>query len=154
MMPTEYENLAALKAMEGKDLGTGPWLEVTQEMVNQFATATLDQQWIHTDVERARAESPYGGPIAHGMLTLSLIPDLFRGIVKVKSLKTGINYGCDKVRFMSVVPVGQRVRLQVTLTECKDMRKLGVRLSLAATVELEHAKKPACTAELIWIYQE
>ncbi|MGP4018846.1 MaoC family dehydratase [Saccharopolyspora sp. 5N708] len=132
-------------AAKGERLGTSEWLTVTQEQVNQFADATLDHQWIHIDVERAK-QGPFGGPIAHGFLTLSLLPKLNSETYRFEGAKMGINYGLNKVRFPSPVPVGSRVR---STTELADVTEVdgGLQLAIKVTVEIEGAGKPACVAE-------
>jgi acyl dehydratase len=144
-----FQNLSALKAAIGQDLGTSQWLTVSQEMINDFAKATLDFQWIHLDVERAKRESPFGGPIAHGFLTLSLAPKFMAELVAVESVKMGVNYGTNKVRFTGSVPAGANVRMTATLKDVKDYPNNGAMVEIAATFELENSSKPVCVAELI-----
>jgi acyl dehydratase len=124
-------------------------MEIGQERVNQFADATGDHQWIHIDVERAKKESPFGGPIAHGYLTLSLGPVLMPQVVLTTGFKMGVNYGCNKVRFMSPVPVGANVRLGVKLLQVDDIAG-GVQQTFEFTFEVEGAAKPSCVAEVIF----
>ncbi|HRE03006.1 MAG TPA: MaoC family dehydratase [Ilumatobacteraceae bacterium] len=135
--------------MIGEHLGWSDYLEITQERVNQFAEATGDHQWIHVDPERAAKESPFGGPIAHGYLTLSLGPVLYPQVVAFTGFKMGVNYGCNKVRFMSPVPVGGRLRLGVTLVAVDDIPG-GVSSTLEFVFEVEGAAKPSCVAEVIF----
>ena len=130
----------------GRHLGYSDWMEITQERVNQFAEATGDFQWIHVDVERARAESPYGGPIAHGYLTLSLTNMLVPTVVTLDGFSMGINYGTEKVRFPAAVPVGARVRAGVELVDVADVPG-GVQVKMVVTVEIEGGEKPACVVE-------
>ncbi len=137
-----------LRALVGEHLGHSPWLEVTQERVNQFADATGDHQWIHVDVERATAESPFGGPIAHGYLTLSLLPSLMPQIVTTTGFRMGVNYGTNRVRFMSPVPVGSRLRLGAKLLAVDDIPG-GVQTVYEMTFEVEGTPKPACVAEIV-----
>jgi len=118
---TTTTTLAELPGLVGQELGTSDWYEVTQEAVNQFADATNDHQWIHVDVERAKAESPFGGPIAHGFMTLSLLVPLASGTYTITDTKMGVNYGLNKVRFPAPVPVGSKVRARVVLQECKQV---------------------------------
>lgn len=148
MAITTIDGLDGLRAAVGRDLGTSEWLEVTQERVNTFADATGDHQWIHVDVERARAESPFGGPIAHGYLTLSLTNLFLPQVVEVTGISSGVNYGVNKVRFPAAVPVGARVRGQVTLDAAEDVTG-GVQTTMVVTVELEGSAKPACIVEAI-----
>jgi len=139
---------AELKSLIGEHLGYSPYMDITQERVNQFAEATGDYQWIHVDVERAKA-GPFGAPIAHGYLTLSLGPVLYPQVVRVDGFSMGVNYGANKVRFPSPVPVGSRLRLGVKLLEVKDVAG-GVEITLEFTFEVEGATKPSCVAEIIF----
>ena len=135
--------------MVGEHLGYSPYVEITQERVNLFAEATGDFQWIHVDVERANAESPFGGPIAHGYLTLSLGPMLYPQIVHLGGFKMGVNYGANKVRFPAPVPVGANVRLGVKLLVVEDVAG-GVQTTMEFTFEVEGASKPSCVAEILF----
>lgn len=139
---------AELKSLIGEHLGYSPYMEITQERVNLFAEATGDYQWIHVDVERAKA-GPFGAPIAHGYLTLSLGPVLYPQVVRVDGFSMGVNYGANKVRFPSPVPVGSQLRLGVKLLEVKDVTG-GVEITLEFTFEVEGATKPSCVAEIIF----
>jgi len=135
-----------LPGLVGTEVGVSDWLEVTQDRVNQFAEATGDHQWIHVDVERANKEM--GGPIAHGYLTLSLIPFLSQGLMPVKGVTRGINYGSDKVRFTNMVRIGKRVRLRQKLLSVEE-RSGGLQLKNQCTIEIEGEERPACVAETI-----
>ena len=135
-----------LRGMEGEELGVSDWLLVDQDRVNLFADATGDHQWIHVDVERATRE--IGGPIAHGYLTLSLIPYLALQTVSVEGVTRGINYGSNKVRFMSPVKVGKRVRLRQKLAKVEP-RAGGLQLTNECTIEIEGENRPACVAETV-----
>lgn len=139
------------KALVGEEVGVSRWLEVTQERVNRFAEATDDHQWIHTDPVRAKRESPYGGTIAHGYLTISLTPALISEIAEVKNLKMGVNYGLDKLRFPGPVPVGSRIRVRLTL---KKVREIGgaIQTTQEVVVEVEGQQKPACVAQTLSLY--
>ena len=148
MAITTIDGLDALKAAVGKDLGTSDWVDITQDRVDTFAEATGDRQWIHVDVERARRESPFGGPIAHGYLTLSLTNQLLPQVVEVRGVSSGVNYGADKVRFPAPVPVGSRVRANVRLDEADDVPG-GVQTKMTITVEVEGGGKPACVVEAL-----
>ena len=139
---------AELKSLIGEHLGYSPYMDITQERVNQFAEATGDYQWIHVDVERAKA-GPFGAPIAHGYLTLSLGPVLYPQVVQIRGFSMGVNYGANKVRFPSPVPVGSRLRLGVKLLEVKDVAG-GAEITLEFTFEVEGATKPSCVAEIIF----
>jgi acyl dehydratase len=133
----------------GQELGVSQWVVVDQDRINAFADTTGDLQWIHVDVERAAAESPYGTTIAHGFLTLSLIPALSKDNYRIENAKMGINYGLNKVRFLSPVPVGSRVRLNSELVEARKINDSTVELIVRQTVELDGSDKPAAVAEVI-----
>jgi len=152
-MATQINGIAGMKELVGQHLGYSDWLEITQERVNQFAEATGDHQWIHVDPERAKAESPFGGPIAHGYLTLSLGPLLAPQIMRVEGIKMGVNYGADKVRFPSPVPVGAKLRLGAELTKVEDIPG-GVQVWMTFTFEVEGAAKPSCVSENVFRYYE
>ena len=137
---------ADLPGLVGQETGVSDWLEITQERVNQFAEATGDHQWIHVDVERATRE--IGGPIAHGYLTLSLIPFLGAKLLKVTGVTRGINYGSDKVRFTNMVKVGKRIRLRQKLLSAEP-KSGGLQLKNECTIEIEGEERPACVAETI-----
>jgi acyl dehydratase len=145
-----FANLDELAAAKGEHLGTGDWLEITQERIDTFADATGDHQWIHVDAEKAKA-GPFGATIAHGYLTLSLIPMLGKQIYTVTGISMGINYGLGKVRFPSVVPVGSRVRASIELVDVVD-KPQGKQVTVRTTVEIEGGDKPACVAESIALY--
>jgi len=141
--------IAELPSLKGRELGTSQWIEVTQERVNTFADATDDHQWIHIDVERAKKEGPFGGPIAHGYLTLSLLIPLWSQVLTVTDATMGVNYGLNKVRFPSPVPVGGKIRLRATLTDVEEV-KGGLQLTVSAVIEREGGDKPACVAEPVF----
>jgi len=146
---TTFPTLAALKNAAGQDLGATDYVAVTQAMIDQFAGATGDHQWIHVDVEKARQFSPFGGPIAHGFLTLSLAPQFMAELFRVESVRMGVNYGTNRVRFTDAVPAGARVRMRATLAEVENFPNNGVRLTLNAVFEREASEKPVCVAELV-----
>ncbi|HEY5072465.1 MAG TPA: MaoC family dehydratase [Caulobacteraceae bacterium] len=143
MDAVELKDLAGLV---GQETGVSEWLEVTQDRVNKFADATGDHQWIHVDVERATRE--IGGPIAHGYLTLSLLPYLSGGLMPVKGVTRGINYGSDKVRFTGMVRIGKRVRLRQRLIGVEP-KAGGLQVKNLCTIEIEGEERPACVAETI-----
>jgi acyl dehydratase len=145
---TTTTTIAELPSLKGQELGTSDWYEVTQDAVNLFADATGDHQWIHVDVERAKAESPFGGPIAHGFMTLSLIVPLATQTYTITDAKMGVNYGLNKVRFPAPVPVGSKVRARVTLKDVEEVAG-GLQNTVAVTVEREGGDKPVCIAE--WV---
>ena len=140
------QDLSELPALVGQEVAVSDWLTVTQDQVNLFAQATGDHQWIHVDVERAKA-GPFGGPIAHGFLTLSLIPRFFENSMEIANSRMGVNYGLNKVRFTSPVPVGSRLRGRMKLLSCEPIDNGGVQLAWLVTVEREGADKPVCIAE-------
>ncbi len=148
-----FESLHALKAHEGKSLGTSKWQTVSQEMINEFASATFDNQWIHVDAEKADA-SPFGGTIAHGLLTLSLTPKFIYELFQVSSSQMGVNYGMNKVRFISPVPSGSKLRLSAVLKSVEMKQPNVAKLLIEATIELENSEKPACVAELLSVIYE
>ncbi len=143
-----FSNLDELTALVGQDIATSEWTTVTQKQIDLFAEATGDHQWIHVDPERAKA-GPFGAPIAHGYLTLSLLPLLFASAVKVENTRMGVNYGLNKVRFITPVPAGSRVRGHLKLLSSEAVSGGGVQQVWEVTVELEGAAKPACVAESI-----
>ena len=137
-----------LKGLAGQDLGHSSWLEISQERVNTFADATDDHQWIHVDPEKAKA-GPFGGPIAHGYLTLSLVIPLFGELLKVDGVKMGVNYGLEKVRFPHPVPVGSKIRLNAKVVSVEDVPG-GTQSTFDFTVEIDGVAKPACVARTVY----
>jgi acyl dehydratase len=148
-MTTTTATLAQLPSLQGTELGTSEWVEVTQDRVDTFADATGDHQWIHVDVERANAESPFGGPIAHGYLTLSLLIPLWQQVLTVPDSTMAVNYGLNKVRFPAPVPVGSRIRLTATLAGVEEITG-GYQVTVAAVIEREGGGKPVCIAEPVF----
>jgi acyl dehydratase len=146
-MTTQVNSIEELKALVGTHLGYSDYRTVTQEQVNLFANATGDHQWIHVDPERAAA-GPFGHTIAHGYLTLSLIPVLCGGLLKVEGTTMGVNYGSNKVRFTSPVPVGSDVRAGATLASVEEVSG-GVQIAMDVTVEIKDSEKPACVAQVL-----
>ena len=135
----------------GQELGPSEWLTVTQEMINKFAEATGDHQWIHVDVERARREMPGGKTIAHGYLTLSLLPRLAPTLMKIEKRKRGLNYGSNKIRFISPVPAGSRIRLRQRLVNAEETKDGGIRVTSEMTIEVEGSERPAMVAETMGV---
>ena len=131
----------------GRELGPSEWLTVTQEMIDTFAEATGDHQWIHVDVERAKREMPGGKTIAHGYLTLSLLPRLAPTLMKVEKRRRGLNYGSNKIRFISPVPAGSRIRLRQRLVNAEETKDGGIRITSEMTIEVEGSERPAMVAE-------
>ncbi len=148
------EGLDGLRAAVGTHFGYSDWIEVTQARVDQFADSTGDHQWIHVDVDRATRESPFGGPIAHGYLTMSLSNALLPTVVEVRGISMGVNYGVDKVRFPAPVPVGARVRAGVELVEVTDVAGDGVQTKMVITMEIDGGDKPACVIEALSRFYE
>ncbi len=150
------ESLEQLEGLVGQEIAISEWIEVSQERVNQFADATGDHQWIHVDVERSKRESPFGGPVAHGYLTLSLLPALMKTAIEMRNVKMGVNYGLNRVRFMSPVPVGSRLRARAKLLSvdsidppknAPDLK--GAQVIMQVTIEREGSERPVCVAETI-----
>jgi acyl dehydratase len=146
--PITVDGIEGVKSLVGTELGPTDPVEITQDMVNLFADATGDHQWIHVDVERARKESPFGGPIAHGYLTLSLIPRFLPQLTEITGFSMGVNYGTEKVRFPSPVPVGSTLRARAVVDEVTDITG-GVQIRQTVTFEVDGAAKPACVATIV-----
>jgi len=145
-----FASLQEFVAAKGEDLGHSEWHEITQDQVNAFADATGDHQWIHVDIERA-ASGPFGTTIAHGYLTLSLLPVFMTEIFRVENLTMGINYGLDRVRFPAPVPVGSKIRARATLSEIRQTER-GVLATIRITVEVEGQSKAACIADSLSLF--
>ncbi len=141
-----FEHLSDLVPLVGQQVAVSDWTTITQEQVNLFAQATGDHQWIHVDVERAKA-GPFGGPIAHGFLTLSLLPTFFQSSIQVRNSRMGVNYGLNKVRFTAPVPVGSRLRAHLKLLACDPIENNGYQITWLISVEREGSDKPVCVAE-------
>ena len=149
MAALELENLEAFKALEGKPLPRGDWVVVTQEMIDDFAKATMDFQWIHVDPEKAAKHSPFKKTVAHGFLSLALLSRLLGDCIRVRSATMGVNYGLNKVRFPSPVPVGSRIRLKGHVRQIENYGESGIKVTWNCTVEIDGNDKPACVAEFI-----
>lgn len=149
-MTTDFADFDALRAAAGTELGPGDWITIDQDRIDRFAEATGDHQWIHVDPVRA-ATGPYGATIAHGFLTLSLIVPITQQVMTVSAASAAINYGLDRVRFLTPVPVGSRIRGRVALTEVTEVPG-GVQVHRRVTVELDGAERPACVADAIARY--
>lgn len=141
-----FETLADLAACVGQEVAVSEWITITQEQVNRFADATGDHQWIHVDPERAR-QGPFGAPIAHGFLTLSLLPRFFESSFDVRGSRMGVNYGLNKVRFTAPVPVGSRLRARMTLLSAEPVAGDGLQMAWQVQIEREGMDKPVCVAE-------
>ena len=148
MKSTRFSGIADAKARLGQEIGVSDWLLIDQERVNAFARVTGDEQWIHVDVERAQRESPFGGPIAHGYLTLSLLAKFAQECIAVEGSKLAVNYGLNRVRFASPVKVGSRVRASFVLAELEEIPG-GAQIVWKATIAIEGGEKPACVAEMV-----
>ena len=149
MAELELENLEDLRALEGKPLPLGGWVLVTQEMIDDFAKATMDFQWIHVDPEKAATHSPFGKTVAHGFLSLALLSRLLGDAIRVRSATMGVNYGLNKVRFPSPVPVDSRIRLRGSVGKVEAYGQSGLKITWHCTVEIDGSDKPACVAEFI-----
>jgi len=148
---TIINGIAELKARAGEHLGVSDWLEITQDRVDRFADATDDHQWIHVDIERAKT-GPFGGTIAHGYLTLALLIPLWTEIAKIENIGMAVNYGLNRVRFPSPVPVGSKIRLSAVLAAVTDVPGNGVQATVEFTVERQGADKPSVVAEAVYRY--
>jgi acyl dehydratase len=146
---TEVQGIEGLKALQGRKIGPSEWREVTQEMIDEFAELSGDDQWIHVDVERARNESPFGGTVAHGNLTLSMIDGFRRGLITSTGFKLGVNYGWNRVRFPAPVPSDSRIRATAEVTEVEDVGGGWWQIVTRFTVEAEGQDKPACVADSV-----
>jgi acyl dehydratase len=147
-MKKTFQTLEDLAACVGQEVAVSDWLVVTQAQIDQFAEATGDHQWIHVDVERAKA-GPFGAPIAHGFLTLSLLPKFYENAFDVTESRMGVNYGLNRVRFMSPVPVDSRLRARMKLLTAEPIAGDGLQMTWETTIELEGVAKPACVAESV-----
>ena len=145
------ENIEELKTLVGQEIGISEWTTISQDRINKFADATGDHQWIHIDVERAKNELPGGTTIAHGFLTLSLLPKLAQEIYKVKGLRHSLNYGSDRIRFTAPVPAESRVRGRYKLKSTENVKDNGVKIIGEMTIEIEGRDRPACIVESISI---
>ncbi|MFQ5417028.1 MAG: MaoC family dehydratase [Myxococcota bacterium] len=150
--PAVIPGLHAIADFVGVEFEKSPWFEVSQERIDAFASATDDDQWIHTDVERARRESPWKETIAHGYLTLSLAPALLRKILHIEGSTTAVNTGIEKLRLSSPVLAGSRVRLSATIKHARELPNGAVRVVFHLTFEVEGSAKPACTADVVYAY--
>ena len=148
MQATQFTGIEDARARVGQEIGVSDWMLVDQERVNAFAEVTGDRQWIHVDVERAKRESPFGGPIVHGYLTLSLLAKFAQECIAVEGIKLAVNYGLNRVRFASPVKVGSRLRARFVLGAVEEIPG-GAQLVWQAVIEIEGGAKPACVAEMV-----
>jgi acyl dehydratase len=147
-----FVDFDAVKAAVGEELGTSDWVVVSQERIDRFAEATGDDQWIHVDVERARRELPYGTTIAHGLLTLSLLPIFFRSVLRIEGVRNSLNYGSDRVRYLAPVPAGSRLRGRIAIARAVEASPNALRVTYHTTVEIEGGDRPACVADTIGVH--
>ena len=144
-----FSDFDQFKAAVGTEIGASEWIDITQERINLFAQATCDEQWIHVDQDRAKEELPGGITVANGLLPLSLAPMFIRSVISVKGLRNTLNYGADRVRYLSPVPAGSRIRGRTSIAEVEDVPPDGLRVSYHVVIEIEGRQRPACVAELI-----
>ena len=144
-----FNDINEFRSLLGKQLPVGNWYLITQEMINDFANATLDKQWIHIDEQRAEKESPFKSTIAHGFMSVSMISKLLEDTFSIKSVKMGLNYGLNKVRFPNPVPVNSKLRMISTVKEIEDLTNNGIKVTFSCTIEIKGQDKPACVAEFL-----
>ncbi|WP_458757688.1 MaoC family dehydratase [Afipia sp. TerB] len=147
-----FSNIDEIKSAVGTEIGVSDWIEVSQDRINLFAEATCDEQWIHVDQERAKNEMPGGRTIAHGLLSLALAPLFIRSVIGLKALRNTLNYGADRIRYLTPVPAGSKLRGRVTISETEDVPPNGVRVNYHLVIEIEGGTRPACVAELIALH--
>jgi len=147
-----FNGFDELKGAVGTEIGVSDWTEITQDQIERFADATGDDQWIHVDVERAKRELPGRTTIAHGLLTLALAPEFIRAVARVKGLKSTLNYGANRVRYLAPVPSGSRLRGRTVVSAAEDVPPNGLRVTYTVTTEIEGSERPACVAELIALH--
>jgi acyl dehydratase len=147
-----FDGFDEIKSAVGKEIGASEWIEITQDRINRFAEATCDEQWIHVDRERAKKELPGGRTIAHGLLSLSLAPMFIRSVMGLKGLRNTLNYGADRIRYLSPVPAGSRIRGRTTIAEAQDVPPDGLRVNYHMVIEIDGGQRPACVAELIALH--
>jgi acyl dehydratase len=147
-----FDGFEDIKSAVGIEIGASEWIEITQDRINRFAEATCDEQWIHVDQERVKKELPGGRTIAHGLLSLSLAPMFIRSVIGLKGLRNTLNYGADRIRYLSPVPAGSRIRGRTTIAEANDVPPDGLRVNYHMVIEIEGSERPACVAELIALH--
>ena len=147
-----FKDVEEIKAAVGTEVGVSGWVEITQKRIDQFAEATGDDQWIHVDVERAKRESPTRTTIAHGLFTLSLIPEFVRDVMGLAGIRTTLNYGANRVRYLSPVPAGARLRARVKIVATEDSPNNGLRVTYGITIEMDGGERPACIADVLAIH--
>jgi acyl dehydratase len=147
-----FRDFSEFKAAVGTEIGASEWVEITQDRINLFAEATCDEQWIHIDQDRAEKELPGGRTIAHGLLSLSLAPMLIRSVIGLKGLRNTLNYGADRIRYLSPVPAGSRIRGRISIAEAEDVPPDGLKVNYHMVIEIEGGQRPACVADLIALH--
>jgi acyl dehydratase len=147
-----FKNFEEIKGAVGSEVGVSGWVEVTQKRIDLFAEATGDDQWIHVDVERAKRELPGRTTIAHGLFTLSMVPEFVRDVMGLEGIKNTLNYGANRVRYLSPVPAGSWLRARVKISEAEDAPRDGLRVTYGITIEIEGGERPACVAEVIGVH--
>jgi len=147
-----FSDFNEFKEAVGSEIGTSDWIDVTQERINLFAQATCDEQWIHVDQDRAKKELPGGITIAHGLLSLSLAPMFIRSVVGIKGLRNTLNYGADRIRYLSPVPAGSRIRGHTSIAEAEDLPPDALRVNYHVVIEIEGDQRPAGVVELIALH--
>lgn len=149
-----FNSLDEFRSMEGKKLPVGEWFTVTQTMINNFAEATLDKQWIHVDEEKAKQFSPFKSTVAHGFMSVALLSKKIEDVIEIKSVKMGLNYGVNKVRFPNPVPVNSELRLVSSVEKIEDMPNNGIKITFHCTMEMKNQEKPACVAQFLAVMFE
>jgi acyl dehydratase len=153
-MMTVFDTISDFKKIVGTDLPTGNWYTITQEMITGFANATLDNQWIHIDETKVAKESPFKSTIAHGFMSVSMISKLLEEVFTIKSLKMGLNYGLNKVRFPNAVPVNSQLRMISKVLSIENLVNNGIKVTFSCTIEIKGQEKPACVAEFLAAFYE
>jgi acyl dehydratase len=148
----EFKDFNEIKATVGTEIGVSDWVEVTQERINQFAEATGDEQWIHVDVMRAKQELAGKTTIAHGLLTVSLVPEFVRSVMGLQGITNTLNYGANRIRYLAPVPAGSRLRGRISIAAAEDVPNNGLRVTYGITIEIEGGQRPACVAEMIAVH--
>ena len=149
MKPLVFTNFEEFRKIKGQQLPVGHWYTITQEMISDFANATLDNQWIHVDEKRAEQESPFKSTVAHGFMSVAMISKLLEDSFSIKSVKMGLNYGLNKVRFPNPVPVNSQLRMISVVKDIEEMSNNGIKVTFSCTIEMKGQEKPACVAEFI-----
>lgn len=154
MKPLEFANFEDFKKIKGQQLPVADWYTITQQMINDFANATLDKQWIHVDEKRAAKESPFKSTIAHGFMSVAMISKLLEDSFSIKSIRMGLNYGLNKVRFPNPVVVNSQLRMIAVVKEIEEIANNGIKVTFSCTIEIKGEEKPACVAEFLAAFYE